>query len=131
MAAVLAVVVSCGKSAEQMLVGSWKVTEATQSFTVAADTETTELPGYEDYHYRFDADGLCTVTDRTNEYRYEWFLKDGRVLVLTDYANPAMVYELAELKAESMVLAYRYGYVDGPDRHRVDACQRFALAREH
>ena len=121
---------SCEVTPEQMIVGKWKVTSAVQTHNDASGTVSEDLPGFDDYHYEFDASGLCKIHQRQSVITYEWFLTEKRQLVLTNYSSDPLVYDVPDLQKRHMTLVYKYEYQYGPDSLTYKAEHRFELEKE-
>ena len=126
MLAAVLMLTACNPSAEDMLIGRWKLYRAIETVveasTGAATTDT--LPGYDTQVMEFMSDATCFVADRGDTTFYMWSLTGGRTLALWR-DGWAEDYYINALSNSLLVYSDTYSYYDSVSRRHYDYTYTF------
>lgn len=103
----------CSPSAEEMLIGRWKLECAIERMSDETNGEVRydTLQGYDQQEMTFMDDANCIVVDRGDTTLYRWSLTSGDTLVLWN-ERWAEDYAINQLTKQRLVYSDTYRYYD-------------------
>ncbi|MBR4738404.1 MAG: hypothetical protein IK058_00195 [Bacteroidales bacterium] len=118
----------CTSATADLLIGSWRLDQATETVTTADSTVTHPREGYDNFRLEIMEEGVCAMIDRGDTVFYLWDLSGDDTLVLYRQGW-AEDYTIDELTKHRLVYSDSYSVHDSVTGRRTDYTYTFDYSK--